>query len=92
MVAKGEDKTITGWLKYGSALNEGRAVFDKPNGTGFHNWLTAANLSEVRDHDRAAAMWGAEDTGFFAGFRKVHPRVRTVRSIERYLSWSDQLV
>jgi len=42
-----------------AALNEGREEFRKEDGTGFHKWMTAANLAEVHDHDRAAAMWAS---------------------------------
>ena len=38
-----------------AALNEGREEFRKEDGTGFHKWMTAANLAEVHDHEREAA-------------------------------------
>ncbi|WP_157403980.1 hypothetical protein [Paracoccus sp. N5] len=50
-----------GWLAYGAALNEGRALFAEDR--AFGKWI-AENLSDnlsvsPNDHERAAAMWAA---------------------------------
>jgi len=63
-VASGEENTLEGWLAYGAALNEGRALFHPEDDKGFGQWVADNLLSQVatveitRD-DRSAAMWGA---------------------------------
>jgi hypothetical protein len=71
---EGETQTMHGWLIYGAALNEGRELFDKTNGTGFHNWLTSAKLAAVHDHDRAAAMWAAGNPEEYRALRVLKTR------------------
>ena len=56
-VADGEADTIEGWLAYGAALNEGRALF--ASNELFGQWLVSNNLSETVQAERAAAMWAA---------------------------------
>ena len=62
-MASGETDTIEGWLAYGAALNEGRAMF--PSDELFGDWLVTAKLAVTHDHERAAAMWAARDQGDF---------------------------
>lgn len=81
-VAKGEADTLDGWLAYGAALNEGRALF--PGDKEFGAWLRSANLAEdVHDHDRAAAMWAAANADQLAEARAAG-KARTLRG------WHDQ--
>lgn len=71
-VASGETTAEAGWLAYGSALNEGRALF--PSDEQFGQWVVASGLSQVATHeilrdDRAAAMWAAGNPDQFAEAR-----------------------
>lgn len=82
MVAEGEDKTISGWLQYGAALNEGRKLFPKGDDVRFSRWVADCKLQfEVCPNDRAAAMWAAANPDPFKATLKAHPRVRTVRGL-----------
>ena len=77
-VALGEAQTITGWLEYGGALNEGRALH-KSNEL-FGQWVKG-NLPETEQKDREAAMWAAANPAAFATVRVLNPKVRTVRGL-----------
>jgi len=60
-VANGEADTIEGWLAYGHALNEGRALF--PSDEQFGQWVAENGLSQLGTHEvkrdeRAAAIEG----------------------------------
>jgi len=55
--ASGEADTIAGWLAYGAALNEGRALF--PGDREFGEWVALSQLDTADRMDRAAAMWAA---------------------------------
>lgn len=81
MVAEGEDKTMEGWLIYGAALNEGRAMFPRGDNARFHEWKVASlgNLPEAKEEQ--AAMWAAANPEEFKATKKAHPRVRTVRGL-----------
>jgi len=72
-VAAGEAYTIDGWLAYGAALNEGRALF--PSDEQFGQWVEASvndNLSFTPNlHERAAAMWAAANPEQFEEARAV---------------------
>jgi hypothetical protein len=88
-VAQGEDDTLAGWLAYGHALNEGRALF--PADRQFGEWVQSANLAEwngkpVHDHDRAAAMWAAANSDQFDEARAAGS-ARTVRGI--HAKWKE---
>lgn len=60
-VAKGEADTNDGWMAYGAALNEGRALFAKD--ADFGKWVAEFMTDKLsvmpNDHERAAAMWAA---------------------------------
>lgn len=82
-VARGEADAIDGWLAYGAALNEGRALFSGDR--EFGQWVAemcSANLA-VHDHERAAAMWAAANADQLAEARATS-NARTVRG------WHDQ--
>lgn len=84
-VARGEAEALDGWLAYGAALNEGRALF--PGDREFGEWLRSANLAEgVHDHERAAAMWAAANADQFAEARAAGS-ARTVRGI--HAKWKE---
>lgn len=99
MVAEGEDKVVAGWLQYGAALNEGRKLHTRPNGTeddvGFGKWKRAniyENLSEIPlCHDEAAAMWAAANPLDFLLTRKGNPSVRTVRGVHAKFNEAKRL-
>lgn len=64
-IVQGEEFTIGGWLAYGRALNEGRALFPDDD-KAFGQWMqdnllcqldTVDGPKEVDRHDRAATMW-----------------------------------
>lgn len=87
-VARGEADAIEGWLAYGAALNEGRALF--PSDEEFGQWAEASvndKLSVTPNlHERAAAMWAA---GFPAQFAQARAAggARTVRGI--HAKWKE---
>jgi len=88
-VASGETDTIEGWLAYGAALNEGRAMF--PSNEQFGQWVIESGLSQVatkeilRD-DRSAAMWAAGNRDDFYAVRAAS-NARTIRGI--HAKWKD---
>jgi len=86
-VAKGEAEAIAGWLIYGAALNEGRALFPKGDNARFSDWLSSSQLANCSKDDRAAAMWAAGDRATFDEMRTAHPRVRTVRGL--HAKWRE---
>ena len=85
-VADGEADTIEGWLAYGAALNEGRALFPVGDNSRFSEWLTTNNLSVANDAERAAAMWAAANPDEFEAARGSS-KARTVRGI--YAKWQE---
>lgn len=70
---RGSGEAIEGWLIYGAALNEGRALF--PSDEQFGQWAAEAVSDKLsvtpNDHERAAAMWAAEDRERFEEVRAV---------------------
>jgi hypothetical protein len=82
-VVAGEADAIEGWLAYGAALNEGRALF--PGDLEFGQWVSENALcqlgtAEVDRHERAAAMWAAANADQFEEARAAG-KARTVRGI-----------
>ena len=83
LVSEGGEKTITGWLIYGAALNDGRKRY-ATGGQGdkdFGAWVVAHQLDGPDDMNRLAAMWAAGNPEQFQETHKAHPRVRTVRGL-----------
>lgn len=82
-VAKGEADAIEGWLAYGAALNEGRALF--PGDREFGQWVAEACLSNLDVHpgEQQAAMWAAANADQLAEARAAS-KARTLRG------WHDQ--
>jgi phage N-6-adenine-methyltransferase len=88
-VASGEEDTIAGWLAYGAALNEGRALF--PSDEQFGQWLVNCNLQLTGGdaaNNRAAAMWASENPEQFQE-AKAAGNARTVRGI--HAKWKEIL-
>jgi hypothetical protein len=88
-VADGEADTIEGWLAYGAALNEGRALF--PSNEQFGQWVIEVGLhqvgvKEIRLDERAAAMWAAANPDDFKAAQEAG-NARTVRGI--YAKWQE---
>jgi len=93
-VEQGEEYTIGGWLAYGHALNEGRALF--PGDREFGEWVDAnalrqvagadGTLRDVEDHERKAAMWAAANAEQFEEARQ-RGNPRTIRGI--YAKWKE---
>ena len=87
-VASGETDTIEGWLAYGAALNEGRALFASDE--QFGAWVAQSvndKLSVTPNlHERAAAMWAAGNPDQFDAARAAG-NARTVRGI--YAKWGE---
>lgn len=81
-VAKGEGDTLDGWLAYGAALNEGRALFHPDDDKGFGQWVLLSQLAtvEISRDERAAAMWASAHPDQFAEARAAG-NARTVRGI-----------
>lgn len=79
-VARGEADALDGWLAYGAALNEGRALF--PGDREFGQWvgeLCFDNLSkQPNEHEQIAAMWAAANPDEFDAAR-ANSNARTVR-------------
>lgn len=87
-VASGEADAIEGWLIYGAALNEGRALF--PGDREFGQWVAEQVHPHVggapHDDERAAAMWAAANPEQFAEARAAG-NARTVRGI--HAKWKE---
>lgn len=88
-VGKGEEFTIEGWLAYGRALNEGRALF--PGDREFGEWVRLSNLDErngqeIHPGDRQAAMWAAANADQFEDARQ-RGNPRTIRGI--HAKWKE---
>lgn len=93
-VEKGEEFTIGGWLAYGHALNEGRALF--PSDEQFGQWIDENGLRQlvghegaprdVNEHERAAAMWAATNADQFEEARQ-RGNPRTIRGI--HAKWKE---
>ncbi len=87
-VEKGEEFTIGGWLAYGHALNEGRALF--PGDREFGQWIEAnvhSQLAKAPSHDdRLAAMWAAANADQFEEARQ-RGNPRTIRGI--HAKWKE---
>jgi len=88
LVEQGEGKTIEGWLIYGAALNEGRALHDGDR--EFGQWITANVLYQlgkaVRPEDQIAAMWAAANPDDFETAKDAG-NARTVRGI--HAKWGE---
>ena len=93
-VLQGEEAAIGGWLAYGMALNEGRALH--PGDAEFGQWIRAHSLQqvvgadgnprEVNDLERAAAMWAAANPIEFEEARE-RGNPRTIRGI--HAKWKE---
>ena len=93
-IVQGEESTIGGWLAYGHALNEGRALFPDDD-KGFGQWIqdnllcqldTVDGPKDVDRHDRAAAMWAdANPVEFEEARQRGNPR--TIRGI--HAKWKE---
>lgn len=83
-VEQGEEFTISGWLAYGHALNEGRALF--PGDREFGEWVALCQLDTADRHDRAAAMWAAANADQFEEARQ-RGNPRTIRGI--HAKWKE---
>lgn len=80
-VARGEADANDGWMAYGAALNEGRALF--PSNEEFGRWVRLCQLDTTDRHDRAAAMWASANADQLAE-AKAASNARTLRG------WHDQ--
>jgi len=86
-VAAGESDTIEGWLAYGAALNEGRALFPVGDNARFSEWISNSKLEEgIHPAEQSAAMWAAANPEQFSKAR-ASGNARTVRGI--YAKWQD---
>ena len=87
-VSSGEADAIEGWIAYGHALNEGRALF--PSDEQFGRWVAETvntNLVNTpRPEERLAAMWAAANPDLFAEARAAG-NARTVRGI--HAKWQE---
>lgn len=88
-MASGEADTIAGWLAYGAALNEGRAMF--PSDEQFGQWKEKSvfpnlGITKPKWDDEAAAMWAAGNPAQFEE-AKAEGNARTVRGI--HAKWKD---
>lgn len=84
-VAKGEGDTISGWMAYGAALNEGRALF--AGDLEFGQWLRSSNLEEgIHPAEQSAAMWAAANPEQFEQARAAG-NARTVRGM--HAKWNE---
>lgn len=78
MLADDARHALSGWLAYGAALNEGRALF--PSDEAFGQWLVTNKLSDTNQAERAAAMWAAAHPDQFDAARAAG-NACTVRGI-----------
>lgn len=88
-VAEGHMSAIEGWLEFGEALNEGRAMFSSDE--LFGQWVSDnLSVTDFNDHERIAAMWAAEDIDRFYEVKLAYPKARTVRGL--HAKWKkDQI-
>lgn len=85
LVKQGEGKTLEGWISYGAALNEGRALF--PSDEQFGQWVRQTQLDAHASKDeRTAAMWAAANPEDFET-AKAAGNARTVRGI--HAKWKE---
>jgi len=83
-VDQGEHETLLGWIDFGIALNEGRALF--PGDREFGEWVallqlvTAESGEEINRNDRAAAMWAAANADQLAEAQEAS-KARTIRGL-----------
>ena len=101
-IEEGEDFTIGGWLAYGHALNEGRALF--PGDREFGEWVRLSNLDErngqeVHPGDRQAAMWAAANADQFEEARQrgnprtirgIHSKWKEIEKEREQAEWEEQ--
>lgn len=78
-----------GWIAYGAALNEGRALF--PGDAEFGRWVRISNLdkrdgSGIHPGEQQAAMWAAANPEQFAEARAAGNADRIKRKICRLLA------
>lgn len=87
-VAAGEADAIEGWLAYGAALNEGRALH--AGDREFGQWLASLCFDKLsmqpNEHEQVAAMWAAANPDQFAEAREAG-NARTVRGI--HAKWKE---
>lgn len=87
-VGQGDDLAEEGWLQYGAALNEGRALF--PSDEQFGQWVREKQLDAHTSKDeRTAAMWAAEDLDRYQKVKEDYPKVKTIRG--RHAKWKKQV-
>lgn len=82
-VARGEADAAEGWLAYGSALNEGRALFAGDREFGVWLSSTLEKSFDVHPAEQSAAMWAAANADQLAE-AKANSKARTLRG------WHDQ--
>lgn len=82
-VARGEADAIEGWLAYGSALNEGRALFAGDREFGVWLSSTLEKSFDVHPAEQSAAMWAAANADQLAE-AKAASKARTLRG------WHEQ--
>lgn len=95
MVAEGEERALTGWLKYGAALNLGRKLFTSPDGieddVGFGAWKRAHICYKLAQiplrHDDIAAMWADREPENYLATRRAYPYIRTMRGL--HAKWKE---
>lgn len=82
-VARGEADAVEGWLAYGAALNEGRALFAEDK--AFGRWVAESLSSNLEVHpaEQSAAMWAAANADQLSE-AKAACNARTLRG------WHDQ--
>jgi len=82
-MALGAEGLTAGWLAYGAALNEGRAMFPKGDNERFSEWVSKSQLAIWEDgtpigmDERTAAMWAAGNPAQFEE-AKAEGNARTV--------------
>lgn len=89
VVKQGEGKTLEGWLAYGAALNEGRALFSSDE--QFGQWKESdvfpkLGITKPKWDDEAAAMWAAANPEDFETAKSAG-NARTVRGI--HAKWKE---
>jgi len=87
-VANGETTAIDGWLDYGAALNEARALLKGDR--EFGQWVEAMCFDKLsmrpNEHEQVSAMWAAREPEQFETARAAG-NARTVRGI--YAKWQE---
>ena len=90
-VGKGRASEEAGWLEYGAALNEGRALFPEDD-KGFGKWkkelLDQVGLVKPKSNEEGAAMWAAANPEQVQQAKDLGGKTSTLRGLHK--AWKEE--